>query len=113
MGPYQELAWKLKFELKPEINEANQKPFLEAMASFADANQLGLFGQLGDLTVVSLANRKAVSLDEQQLLKSWLSNRPEIALVLEKDGDGYTDAYLQQLLCWGEWETDSFTKFFS
>jgi uncharacterized protein YggL (DUF469 family) len=113
MGPYQELAWQLKFDLKPELSESQKSHFIDDFASFADKKQLGLAGQLGDFVVVSIVNRKAVTVEEQQLLKGWLTKRSEILLDHENVGDGYTDAWYEQLRQYQEPQTDTFAKFFS
>lgn len=113
MGSYQELAWILKFDLKSDLSAGERQLLLAETVSFADKNQLGLAGELGDFVVLSTANRKAVTAEEQQVMRDWLTKRPEIIVVHENDGDGYSDAWLEQVLHWGEWQTDTFTKFFS
>ena len=113
MGPYQELAWQLKFDLKPELSESEKSHFTDDFAHYADENQLGLAGQLGDFVIVSIVNRKAVTVEEQQLLKGWLTKRSEIILVYENVGDVYTDAWYEQLMHYQEPQTDTFAKFFS
>jgi len=113
MGPYQELAWELQFELQPDLSESERQEFVDEMAAFAEDNQLGLAGQNGDYVVVSIANRKAVTIEEQQLLKKWLSERSEVNSVHQSTDDGYTDAWHEQLMRCLEPQTATFIKFYS
>ena len=122
MGEFQELAWELQFEVEPELTDIQKQSLLDRLASFAELNQLGLAGKFGDglaknsceCYVVSLLNRKAVTIVEQALLNQWLMTQTGVNLVAESEGDGLTDAWFAWTVVYaGSTENQAFAKFFS
>ena len=99
MGEFQELAWLLKFELISTLSAEQQNTLLADFIYFAEANQLGLAGHLGDFTVVSFSNRQRVTEAEQRLIMHWLMARQEVSLIHNNHSDNeLSDAWLEVLL---------------
>lgn len=101
MGPYQELAWLLKFEVITVLTQNQRDNFLADFVRFTEAHQLGIAGDLtlGQFTVVSLANRSAVTNKEQSLVLNWLAKRAEVHRIVDAEmGDSLSDAWFEFLL---------------
>jgi uncharacterized protein YggL (DUF469 family) len=115
MGEFQELAWRLRFEVFPSLRAEQKAQLIKNFFDFADANQLGLAGIHEQFIVVSLRNRKAPTRAEQQLLENWLTNTGQVCRIIEISPlEEFSDAHFEFLMAdTNAAENDSFTRFFS
>ncbi len=111
VGKFQELAWQVELDLKAGVTTTEQQAFLKEFTDFMEENQLGFAGEPADFAVVSLTNRRGVTLNERRLIKNWLIQRPEVDGVLYRATGAELDAWLAHAL----YDNDSpaFTRFFS
>ena len=115
MGEFQELAWRLHFEVFPSLRAEQKAELVESFLDFADANQLGVAGSHEQFIVVSLRNRKAPTKTEQQLLESWLTNTEQVCRIIEITPlEEFSDAHFEFLLVDANAiENDCFSQFFA
>jgi uncharacterized protein YggL (DUF469 family) len=115
MGEFQELAWRLHFEVFPSVGNEQKAQLVADFFDFADANQLGLGGIHEQFIVVSLRNREAPTSAEQQLLENWLATNNQVCRIIEISPlEQFSDAHFEFLLIDARGiENESFTRFFS
>jgi uncharacterized protein YggL (DUF469 family) len=115
MGEFQELAWRLHFEVFPSLRVEQKAQLIKNFFDFADANQLGLAGIHEQFIVVSLRNRKAPTRAEQHLLENWLTNTNQVCRIIEISPlEEFSDAHFEFLMVdTNAAENDSFTRFFN
>ena len=115
MGEFQELAWRLHFEIFPSLGHEQKAQLVKAFFDFADANQLGIAGIHEQFIVVSLRNRKGPTITEQRLLENWLADNNQVCRIIDTSPlEEFSDAHFEFLLVDAHAAAnESFARFFS
>ncbi|QKG51491.1 50S ribosome-binding protein YggL [Hymenobacter sp. BRD67] len=115
MGAYQELAWRLHFEVVTGLTTEQKAQLVKSFADFADTSQLGIAGVNGQFIVVSLLNCSAPTIAEQRLLENWLTANHQVHRVIKISPlEQFSDAHLEFLLVDTEGiKNESFVRFFA
>lgn len=83
-GEFTELGFVLKFDLSKNLNEDELIEFWETFIEDAiEANGLFCGGSCGPRwdVMVSRGYRQSATVEDQEVLRKWLSNRPDVSHV--------------------------------